>query len=149
MQKHGGQKAVTQPRAKSWNFTNGPEDKSRSSDLLVPIREKRRVIVKGLPKAIDRTTSDKELRELFDGFDVEAIAKIKWPTDGIHGAKSNIRFAFVDLKTAKEADRAVQCLDGMQRWGGALHVAVAHRMPGNKFERVVAEGLEREQEYEE
>lgn len=53
VQKHGESKDVTQLQATRWSFTNGPKDNPRGNDLLLPIRERRRVIVSGLPKPID------------------------------------------------------------------------------------------------
>lgn len=145
VQKRGESKDVTQLQATRWRFTNGPKENSRE-DLLLPIREKRRVIVSGLPKPIDQATSDVELRELFEGFEVEAISKVKSPQEVVHGAHMNARFAFVDFRSSEEANTAVNRLNGMQRWGGSLHLAVVRRNPSNMFERVVQAGAENMQE---
>lgn len=102
-------------KATRWSFTNGPKDNPRGNDLLLPIRERRRVIVSELPKPIDQATSDAELRELFDGFEVEAISKVKWPQEVDHDANMNVRFAFIDFRSAEEANIAVYRLNGMKR----------------------------------
>ena len=146
VQKHSESKDVTQLQATRWSFTNGPNDNPRGNDLLLPLRERRRVIVSGLPKPIDQATSDAELRELFDGFEVEAISKVKWPQEVKHDANMNVRFAFIDFRSAEEAKTAVHRLNGMQRWGGTLQVAVVRRNPSNMFERVVQASAENMQE---
>jgi hypothetical protein len=59
---------------------------STAADLLVPIRENRRVYVGGLAKPLNNYASDVEIRSLSGGFEVEAVSKVKWPElDAIRG----------------------------------------------------------------
>jgi hypothetical protein len=80
-----------------------------------------------LPKPTDNHTSDLEIRELFKGFQVEAVSKVKWP--GSESQPKHGWYAFVDLSTAAEAQRAMNQMRGIEKWGGNLTVNIASGTP--------------------
>jgi hypothetical protein len=98
--------------------TTNITDKS-AVDLLASVRENRRLFVSGLPKPTDNHASDLEIRELFKCFQVEAVSKVKWPereSQPKHGW-----YAFVDLSTAAEAQRAMNQIHGDREMGREPH----------------------------
>ncbi|KAH7092922.1 hypothetical protein FB567DRAFT_158660 [Paraphoma chrysanthemicola] len=91
-----------------------------ATDLLAPIKEGRRLFVGGLSKPIDNHSSDLEIRRIFEGFQVEAVSKAKRPERD--PPLEHDCYAFVDLSTYDEAQRAAGQLHGMELWGGKLTV---------------------------
>lgn len=110
---------------------------SSTADFLIPIQEKRRLFVGGLPKPTDNHSSDLEIRNLFKGFDVEAVSKVKSPKVG--QLPGNAWYAFVDLKTAGDAQRAIRQLDGMQMWGSSITVNLAGGFPTKVLNTITKE----------
>ncbi|KAH7083347.1 hypothetical protein BKA63DRAFT_151319 [Paraphoma chrysanthemicola] len=49
----------------------------RAADLLAHVKEDRRLFVGCLPRPVDNHSSDLEIREVFQGFRVEAVSKVK------------------------------------------------------------------------
>jgi len=83
-----------------------------------------RLFVGGLPKPLDQHSSDLEIRELFNGFAVEAVSEAK-SLRKLRGWNKNAWFVFVDLCSPEEAQRAQMKLNGINRWGGRLKVNLA------------------------
>ncbi|KAL8833020.1 MAG: hypothetical protein Q9170_004566 [Blastenia crenularia] len=87
----------------------------------------RRVWVGGLPKMGQHDAVDLGIRELFTGFEIEAVSKVvipRAPTSGDPKAGNN-RYLFVDFRTADEAARAVRAADGKYAWDVKVRVQVA------------------------
>jgi hypothetical protein len=74
---------------------------------------------------------------------VEAMSKVKSPTK--KSLCANIWYAFIDLMTAEEAQRAIRQLHGVKMWGGNIRVNLAKRNPSKVLEAIARE---REQERE-
>jgi RNA recognition motif-containing protein len=120
-----------------------PTVAASSANLLIPMQQGRRLFIGGLPKPTDNHTSDLVIRELFKDFTVEAVSKVKSPTK--ESLRGNGWYAFVDLNTVEEAQRAIRQLHGISMWGGNLTVNLAKRNPGKVLEAIARE---REQETE-
>ena len=111
-----------------------------TNNILAPMREHRRIYVGNLPKPLDNHTSDLELRDLFRGFDVEAVSKVLSPSEElVHRSKY---YAFVDLRNAEEAAKAVKNLDGVRMWGTELVVSVASGRPRKALKAMGRQNLE-------
>jgi hypothetical protein len=77
-------------------------------DLLVPLRQGRRLFIGGLRKSIDNHTPDPEIRKVFSGFGAKPVSKVKWPNR--EPMQGNGCCALVDLDNAEEAKRVIQPL---------------------------------------
>ncbi|KAL6707702.1 hypothetical protein ACN47E_003823 [Coniothyrium glycines] len=106
-----------------------PNSVTSLEDPVLPIREKRRLFVGNLPRPVDHHASDTEIREIFHGFYVEAVSKVKWPSHG--RSQEQAWYAFVDLTSSEEAQRAIRQLDGAEMFGEELVVRLATSAPEN------------------
>jgi RNA recognition motif-containing protein len=101
------------------NYTTS-DQYALSSDSSAPMQDKRRVYVGNLPRPVDNHMSDLEIRDLFKNFVVLAVSKVNWPRgDPTPPGK---RYAFVDLASNEEAERAIAELHGLSMWGDHLVV---------------------------
>jgi hypothetical protein len=115
-----------------------------ATDLLIPLQEDRRLFIGGLPRPIDNHSSDLELRELFAGHVVEAVSKVKWPIGGsMHGSGW---YAFVDLRTAEDARRAIAQLHGVTKWGEEITIRLARGAPDKVLDTIAAENQEQNED---
>ncbi|KAJ4361016.1 uncharacterized protein N0V89_001585 [Didymosphaeria variabile] len=135
VQKNSDQKTATQLQLTRWGTSTFSPVEQDPESLLLPIHRRRRLIVSGMPKPANQHTSDAELRELFRGFAVEAVSKVKWPRENVHGTSKDIQYAFVDLESAEEAERAMQQLNGAECWGGKVRIGVAQQAHDKILER--------------
>jgi hypothetical protein len=108
-----------------------------TADLLVPIQEKRRLFLGGLRKPTDNHRSDLLIQELFKGFAVEAVSKVKSPRPDL--LPGNAWYAFVDLKTANQAQKAIKQLNGMPMWDSNITVNLAEGFPAKVLETIAKE----------
>ena len=99
------------------------------------VTERRRLFVGGLPEFPDQDTADQKIQELFEGFEISTISKLKGPQDSGDGKKKNC-FCFVDLVKDEDADRALLELDWKEKWGIQVRVkpATSSSTPGLKAE---------------
>ncbi|KAK0130322.1 hypothetical protein ONS96_000843 [Cadophora gregata f. sp. sojae] len=99
------------------------------------VTERRRLFVGGLPEFADQDTADRKIQELFEGFEIATISKLKVPQDNGDGKKKNC-FCFVDLVKDEDADRALLELDWKEKWGIQVRVkpATSSNTPGLKAE---------------
>ncbi|KAH7323998.1 hypothetical protein BKA65DRAFT_481779 [Rhexocercosporidium sp. MPI-PUGE-AT-0058] len=97
--------------------------------------ERRKLFVEGLPEFPDQETTDLKIQELFEGFEISTISKLKTPQDMGDGKKRN-SFCFVELANASDADRALLELDWKEKWGIQVRVkpATSSNIPGQKAE---------------
>jgi len=77
-----------------------------------------RLYVGGLPKMIDQDHNDREIRELFEGFDFIAIGKRITPHAATQEKPGNHHYCFVDFVSADEAQRAMLAVNGRVAPGG-------------------------------
>ncbi|MCJ1464898.1 hypothetical protein MMC07_003513 [Pseudocyphellaria aurata] len=88
-------------------------------------QQKRRLYVGGLPPMPNHYSVDAEVRNLFEGFKIDAVSKIVIPRIPGH----DHRYLFVDFPTAAEAERARKAVNGMTKWG--VQVRVTHARSDN------------------
>lgn len=109
----------THPRASRKGTSESAGDVT-TDNVLAPSRERRRVYVGNLPKPLNYYTSNLEVRDLFRDFEVEAVSKLLGP--GREMGSDSRWYAFVDLRSADDATRAVNTLNGKRTWGRIVEV---------------------------
>lgn len=140
LEKIGGRIAARQLQLTRWgSFAFSPVESDVPS-LLLPVQRQRRLIVSGMPKPADQPTFDAEIRQLFRGYAVEAVSKVKLPREDAHGTSKDVQYVFVDLESAVEAERAMSQLDGAQCWGGKVRVGMVLQPYDKIMERANWEG---------
>ncbi|KAK8022285.1 nucleic acid-binding protein [Apiospora rasikravindrae] len=88
--------------------------------------EGRQVYVGGLPRMLDQTENDVEMRELFNGFEVELVSKrISPKTPSAPGTDERRNFCFLDFASADQAQAAVNALNGSEHRGASIKVSIA------------------------
>lgn len=99
------------------------------------VAERRKLFVGGLPEFPDQETADLNIQELFEGFEISTISKLKVPQDLGDGKKKNC-FCFIELANDGDADRALLELDWKEKWGIQVRVkpAMSSSTPGQKAE---------------
>jgi RNA recognition motif-containing protein len=102
-----------------WTRTDTPEHWHGVS------QEKRRLYVGGLPKPVSQTQSELLIRDLFAGFELQAISKVISPHDGKKNEPGNHYYAFVDFETAGKAAGAQRAINGAMFEGTKLRVQFA------------------------
>jgi RNA recognition motif-containing protein len=85
------------------------------------------VYLGGLTKPMDNHASDVEIRSLFGGFEVEAVSKVKWPE--LDAMRGNSWYAFVDFRSAEEAQNAVAQRHNARLGDERLVVRIAKDIP--------------------
>ncbi|KAG8526318.1 uncharacterized protein KY384_000311 [Bacidia gigantensis] len=96
--------------------------------------EGRRLWVGGLPRMAGHAAVNAGIREIFDGFHIEAVSKViipKEPEFG-HAKAYNHRYLFVDFESAEEARQAAKAIDGRYAWGVQIRVRVAQMSDSRK-----------------
>jgi RNA recognition motif-containing protein len=96
--------------------------------------EGRRLYVGGLPRMPDQATVNVAMRELFAGWEVDAVSKITPPHESKKSEPGNHHYVFVDFKDPLEAADAVKRLDGTYKFGGKLKINLAKGGQGKKIE---------------
>jgi hypothetical protein len=82
----------------------------------------------------DQATVNTAMRELFAGWEVDAVSKIISPHESKKTEAGNHYYVFVDFKDALEAADAVKKLDGTYKFGGKLKINHAKGGQGKKIE---------------
>jgi RNA recognition motif-containing protein len=101
-----------------WNRLDKPEDHQAAAD------EGRRLYVGGLPRFENFEYTNKQIRSLFEGFNVEVVSKLISAHESTKEKPGNHNYCFVDLASASEAEEAIKALDGKEMWG--WHIKVNH-----------------------
>lgn len=98
------------------------------------VEEKRRLFVGGLSDISDQRFVNAEMRELFQGFDIQAVSKRVLPAHRNSDIPATGQcYCFVDLPSAEEAQKALLELDGeLTPYGGAYKVNVAYHQQDRK-----------------
>ncbi|KAK0734761.1 hypothetical protein B0T26DRAFT_820060 [Lasiosphaeria miniovina] len=92
------------------------------SDMKASEPDGRRLYVGGLGKMIDQAQNEAEVKELFVGFQYEAIGKRITPHPSTMEKPGNHHYCFVDFPSAEEAARALAATNGKEVPGGFLRV---------------------------
>ncbi|KAI4252379.1 MAG: hypothetical protein L6R42_007988 [Xanthoria sp. 1 TBL-2021] len=110
-----------EPVFQRWTRTDAPDHFDYG-------KQGRRVWVGGLPKMGAHSAVNAGVRELFAGFEIEAVSKVVIPaTPAFRGRDvRNHRYLFVDFPRAEEARRAAKATDGRYAWGVKLRVRIAN-----------------------
>ena len=93
----------------------------------------RRLYIGGLPRMPDQATVNIAMRELFAGWEVDAVSKINSPHESKKAEPGYHHYVFVDFKDALEAADAVKKLDGTYKFGGKLRINHAKGARGGKI----------------
>ncbi|KAK7918192.1 RNA recognition domain-containing protein [Apiospora marii] len=117
------------------SFANNNSYRERSKAQ----EEGRQVYVGGLPRMLDQSENDVEMRGLFNGFEVEVVSKrISPKTPSAPGTDERRNFCFVDFASADQAQAAVNALDGSEHSGGNIKVSIAvprtERAPAQSYQ---------------
>lgn len=97
-----------------------------------PEKEKRRLHVGGLPRIPNQDSLNAEMRDLFQGCDVQAVSKLISPHRSQRATPGSHYYCFVDLSTAQEAKNAARALNGKETpYGDKYVVSVLHRKGNN------------------
>lgn len=84
------------------------------------VTEERRLYVGGLPRFPDQFTCKLKMKELFQGYSVEAVSKPISPHPSFKADPRNHYYCFVDLATTEEIDKAIAELDGIEMFNWNL-----------------------------
>jgi hypothetical protein len=96
------------------------------SRWTAPLEEGRRLFVGGLPQIPNQDALNAEMKELFQGFNVEAVSKIISPNDYWRSKPGSHHYCFVDLSSAEEAQKAAAALNGKATpYGGSYGIKAA------------------------
>ncbi|KAK5175255.1 uncharacterized protein LTR77_000392 [Saxophila tyrrhenica] len=145
-EKRRRQTSMVQPKTYSWGCAPSDPLPSRARppkyvfdkwhDLVaknhwtLPCDEGRRLWVGGLPRIDGARAINAEMRDLFQGFGIQAVSKIiptqPWP--GTKFVPGYHYYCFVDVMSAEKAKEAVAALDRKLRAGGGEYrVRIADR----------------------
>lgn len=108
-----------------------------------PIEEGRRLFVGGLSDISDQAFVNEEMRQLFDGHNLQAVSKQILPAHrNTEIAATGQCYCFVDLPSALEAENAMAALDGITTpYGGSYKINIAYPQQDRKVCREQAELL--------
>lgn len=101
-----------------WNRLDRPEDYQAAAD------EGRRLYIGGLPRFENYEDTNKQIRSLFEAFNVETVSKLVSAHESTKGKPGNHNYCFVDLASAEEAEEAIKVLNGKEMWD--WHIKVNH-----------------------
>jgi RNA recognition motif-containing protein len=93
----------------------------------------RRLYVGGLPRMPDQAAVNLAMRDLFAGWEVDAVSKIISPHESKKAEPGNHYYVFVDFKDSLEAADAVKKLDGTYKYNGKLRINLAKGGQGKKI----------------
>ncbi|KAK0467282.1 putative ribonucleoprotein [Desarmillaria tabescens] len=102
----------------------------------------KRLYVGGLPTMASHRVLNENIRELFRGFQLEAVSKMISPPVHRPGPRNHF-YVFVDFTNATEAGEAAKKLDGTLAFGGRIRVS---RAKDNSNSRKVGERARWEEE---
>ncbi|KAG7443647.1 RNA-binding domain-containing protein [Guyanagaster necrorhizus] len=91
----------------------------------------RRLYVGGLPTMASHRVVNENIRELFRGFQLEAVSKMISPSVHRPGPRNHF-YVFVDFTDATEAGQAAEKLDGTLAFGGRIRVSEKDGRKGRK-----------------
>jgi hypothetical protein len=81
----------------------------------------------------DQAAVNLAMRDLFAGWEVDAVSKIISPHESKKAEPGNHYYVFVDFKDALEAADAVKKLDGTYKYNGKLRINLAKGGQGKKI----------------
>lgn len=111
--------------------TNKPNESYSSGPHGKPAPSKR-LFVAGLPEFLDQETTERSMRELFEGFELKSISKLFYPKEPPKEGEGNHCFCFVEVTDFEQADRARLELDWKVMWDGEVRVKTATPSGGGR-----------------
>lgn len=94
------------------------------------LKERQRLFVAGLPEFKDQDETEKEIKGLFEGYELTSVSKLFHPKDEAKkNEEGNHCYAFVELKDEEATDKAQKELDWKEKWGGSIRVKSAYSAP--------------------
>jgi RNA recognition motif-containing protein len=110
-------------RSNDTPFWNGRRNRlDVSDDHQLAADEGRKVYVGGLPSFENDEDTDKQIRSLFEDFNVEKVSKLKSAQDAMREKPGNHNYCFVELASASEAEEAIETLNGKEIWDWRIKV---------------------------
>ena len=99
-----------------------------------PTKEGRRLYVGGLSDICDQAFVNAEMRQLFNGYSIQAVSKRVLPAHrNMAIAGTGQCYCFVDLPTAAEAEDAMAALNGTPTpYGGLYRLHIAYDQQDRK-----------------
>lgn len=102
------------------------------SHWTAPPEEKRRLFVGGLPRIPSQDVVNAEMRELFEGWNIQAVSKIITPVN----PQRSQYYCFVDLPTSQDALEAAAALNGRSTpYRGTYEIQLARQKGPTKVQR--------------
>ncbi|KAI2632151.1 RNA-binding domain-containing protein [Hypoxylon sp. NC1633] len=127
----GGRQGGGPNRWGDWSGEKSGGDREHASDAPASFdRYKkdfngRRLYVGGLPRMHDQATNFAEVSEIFEGFQLEAVSKRVTAHESTRSKQGQHDFCFVDFATQKQAEEALNAVNGKSFRGGPLKVSFA------------------------
>ncbi|KAM0160959.1 hypothetical protein ACHAPC_003105 [Botrytis cinerea] len=101
----------------------GPNDALRNFQVSKAREEGRRLFVGGLPRMLDQTENELEIRSIFERFKIDGVSKRVCPRDNNLDNRRN--FCFVDFVSREKAGEAVRAVDGVDYRDALLKVSMS------------------------
>ncbi|EHK98759.1 putative ELAV-like protein 2 [Glarea lozoyensis 74030] len=105
--------------------------------------ECRRLYVGGPPRFPNQATTNQQIIELFEGYDLQIVSKLISPHESVNQHLGNHYYCFVDLGSKEDAEKAVAALDGIEKWNWNIIVRHSSGRSGKirERQRVYLDGL--------
>ncbi|KAM0130310.1 hypothetical protein ACHAP3_007449 [Botrytis cinerea] len=101
----------------------GPNDALRNFQVSKAREEGRWLFVGGLPRMLDQTENELEIRSIFERFKIDGVSKRVCPRDNNLDNRRN--FCFVNFVSREEAGEAVRAVDGVDYRDALLKVSMS------------------------
>ncbi|KAJ5778377.1 RNA recognition motif domain protein [Penicillium odoratum] len=125
----------TTGRLNKEDIEQGPYGALGHFDNMVENYEGRRLYVGGLGKMLNQAQHNKEITELFAGFNPTAVGKRITPHEHTRSLPGDHHYCFVDFETKDDTDAAMKVLKGRLFNGGRLKIAPARDIPKTLMNR--------------
>ncbi|KAF5868283.1 putative ribonucleoprotein [Botrytis fragariae] len=127
---------------------NGPNDALRYFQISKATEEGRQLYVGGLPRMLDQTENESEIRSIFEGFKVDEVSKRVSPRKNNLDNRRN--FCFVDFVSREEAEEAMRAIDGTSYRESPLKVSmsITKSQRDRTSDREMEMGMERNSRWE-
>ncbi|KAF7918678.1 uncharacterized protein EAE98_003127 [Botrytis deweyae] len=102
---------------------SGPNDALRHFQVSKAKEEGRQLYVGGLPRMLDQTENELEIRSIFDGFEIDGVSKRVSPRE--NNLEDRRNFCFVDFVSREEAEEAMRAIDGTSYRDAPLKVSMS------------------------
>ncbi|ESZ92776.1 RNA recognition domain-containing protein [Sclerotinia borealis F-4128] len=115
---------VGDPKQDRLSGQTGPDDAMRYFQVSKAQEEGRQLRVDGLPRMLDQSENDLEIRSIFKDFEIDAVSKRVSPRDN-NPDNHRRNFCYIDFTTSQGAQAARQAIDGILYRDAPLKFAIA------------------------